>query len=226
MKISLDNLNQTITNCSKCPRLVAFRKKISKEKRKQYRNQIYWGKPTPGFGDKKSKIIIFGLAPAAHGATRTGRVFTGDKSGDLLFKCLYKAGLSNQPTSTHINDGLKLSCFITNVLKCVPPGDKPKLKELLNCSKFLERELHILKKAKILVAIGKVAFDEILKFYQRKYLLDKKKFIFGHGKRYKLPDEKLLVSSYHTSPRNFNTGLINERKIINFFKSVKKLKIN
>jgi len=105
-------------------------------------------------------------------------------------------------------------------------GDKPELKELLNCSKFLERELHILKRAKILVAIGKVAFDEILKFYQRIYLLDKKKFIFGHGKRYKLPDGKLLGSSYHTSPRNFNTGLINERKIINLFKSVKKLKIN
>jgi len=226
MKINMEDLNQKIITCSKCARLVSFRKKISKEKRKQYRDQVYWGKPTPGFGDAKSKIIIFGLAPAAHGATRTGRVFTGDKSGDLLFKCLYKAGLSNQPTSTDINDGLKLSCFITNVLKCVPPGDKPELKELLNCSRFLEEELQILSKAKILVTIGKVAFDEIIKFYQRKYALDKKNYIFGHSKKFKLPDGKFLVSSYHTSPRNFNTGLVNERKIINFFKLVKNLKIN
>ena len=140
---------------------------------------------------------------AAHGATRTGRVFTGDKSGDLLFKCLYKAGLSNQPTSTDINDGLKLSCFITNVLKCVPPGDKPELKELLNCANFLEGELHILREAKILVTIGKVAFNEILKFYQRKYSLDKKNYIFGHGKKYKLPDGKVVGKLLPHLPKKF-----------------------
>ena len=223
MNIHIKKLNNNIINCNQCKRLVLFRKKICRVKRKQYINQIYWGKPTPGFGDINSKIVIFGLAPAAHGATRTGRVFTGDKSGDLLFKCLFKAGLSNQPTSTDVNDNLKISCFITNVLKCVPPEDKPKQKELLNCSNFLEEELLILKKSKILVAIGKVAFDEIIKFYKRKYTFSSKFFIFGHNKKYVLPDNKTLISSYHTSPRNFNTGLISVKKITNFFKLVKKL---
>ena len=223
MNTKLSSLNQKIIRCSQCPRLVQFRKKISKEKRKQYLHETYWGRPTPGFGDAKSKIIIFGLAPAAHGATRTGRVFTGDKSGDFLFKCLYKAGLSNQISSTRINDGLKLSCFITNVLKCVPPKDKPKLKELSNCSHFLENELLILSKAKILVTIGKVAFEEILRFYKKRYGIEKKIYIFGHGKKYMLPDNKILISSYHTSPRNFNTGLINEKKITDLFKVAKKI---
>ena len=122
----LKNLNNKIIKCKKCPRLVKFRNKISLEKRKQYIDQKYWGKPITGFGDYKGKILFVGLAPAAHGGTRTGRVFTGDKSSDFLYKCLYKAKISNQPTSIHINDGLKLNkAYITTALKCVPPGDKP-----------------------------------------------------------------------------------------------------
>ena len=131
MNIKIDSLNKTILKCKKCPRLVNFVKKISTEKRKQNINETYWGKPVTGFGEVDAKILIIGLAPAAHGGTRTGRAFTGDKSGDFLFKCLFKAKISNQPNSENLNDGLKLkSTYITNILKCVPPGDKPKIEEL------------------------------------------------------------------------------------------------
>ena len=138
MNIRIKKLNKTIIKCKKCPRLVNFIKKISTEKRKQNINEEYWAKPVTGFGDSEAKILILGLAPAAHGGTRTGRVFTGDKSGDFLFKSLHKAKISNQPTSTSLNDGLKLySAYITNILKCVPPEDKPLTKELNNCSCLL-----------------------------------------------------------------------------------------
>ena len=128
MNIKIDSLNKTILKCKKCPRLVNFVKKISTEKRKQNIKETYWGKPVTGFGAIDAKILIIGLAPAAHGGTRTGRAFTGDKSGDFLFRCLFKAKISNQPNSENLNDGLKLkSTYITNILKCVPPGDKPKI---------------------------------------------------------------------------------------------------
>ena len=137
MTIKLNKLNNTIIKCKKCPRLIKFIKKISVEKRKQNINENYWGKPVAGFGDLNAKLLILGLAPAAHGGTRTGRAFTGDKSGEFLFKCLYKANISNQSFSENLNDGLKIkSTYVTNILKCVPPGDKPLIQELDNCSKY------------------------------------------------------------------------------------------
>ena len=161
-------LNKTIIRCNKCSRLVRFRKKISKIKRKQFENQKYWGKPITGFGDINSKMLIVGLAPAAHGGTRTGRVFTGDKSSEFLYKCLYKAKISNQSISINKNDGLKLkNAFITTALKCVPPGDKPKKNELVNCSKFFKQEINILKNLRVVVALGKVAFDACIDFYKK-----------------------------------------------------------
>ena len=172
MNIKIDSLNKTILKCKKCPRLVNFVKKISTEKRKQNINETYWGKPVTGFGEINAKILIIGLAPAAHGGTRTGRAFTGDKSGDFLFKCLFKAKISNQPNSENLNDGLKLkSTYITNILKCVPPGDKPKIEELNNCSKYtlIAFEIYNLKKLKTIIALGKVAFDNCVKFYKKKY---------------------------------------------------------
>ena len=145
-KNKLEKLNKSIIKCKKCSRLVKFRKKISREKRKQYINEKYWGKPITGFGDVKGKILFVGLAPAAHGGTRTGRVFTGDRSSDFLYKCLYKVKISNKNTSDNINDGLKLNnAFITTALKCVPPGDKPSLNELNNCSNFFNQEINNLK---------------------------------------------------------------------------------
>ena len=217
------NLKKNITNCKKCPRLVKFRKKIISKKRKQYLNEKYWGKPITGFGDLNGKILFVGLAPAAHGATRTGRVFTGDKSSDFLYKCLNKVKISNQPNSDYINDGLKLNkAYITTALKCVPPGDKPLNNELSNCFKFFNEEIKMLKNLKVIVALGKIAFDACKSFYKENYNLNKK-IIFSHNAIYKLPDNKLLVGCYHPSPRNVNTGRIDERKMSSLFKKVLKL---
>ena len=223
MNIRLNNLNKTIVNCKKCPRLVKFIHKVSVKKRKQNINEVYWGKPVPGFGNLNSKLAIIGLAPAAHGGTRTGRAFTGDKSGDFLFKCLYKVGISNYPFSKHLNDNLKLkSTYITNILKCVPPQDKPLSNEILNCSKFFNEEMLSLKKLKVVVTLGKVAFDNCIKLYKQKFDM-KQKFIFKHGNIHLLPNGLLILSSYHPSPRNVNTKLISIKMMVNLLKKAKKL---
>ncbi len=223
MKIKFKKLNKCIINCKKCPRLINFSKKISKKRRRKNINEVYWGKPVTGFGDINAKIMIVGLAPAAHGGTRTGRAFTGDKSGDFLFKSLLATKISNLPTSTHINDGLKIKkTFITNILKCVPPNDKPLKKELNSCSKYFGTEISNLKKLKVIVTLGKVAFDNCLKFYKKNYLFNKK-FIFKHGAKYLLPDGKILISSYHPSPRNVNTKIITPTMINQLFRKAKKI---
>ena len=223
MNISLNNLNKKIINCKKCPRLVKFVNKISSTKRKQNKNEIYWGKPVPGFGNINSKIAIIGLAPAAHGGTRTGRAFTGDKSGDFLFKCLFEVGISNNSFSKNLNDNLKLnSTYITNILKCVPPEDKPLSNELYNCSNFFNKEILSLKKVRVIVTLGKVAFDNCVNLYKSKLKI-KKKFIFKHGKAQKLPNGLIILPSYHPSPRNVNTKLISYKMMINLFKKAKRL---
>ena len=222
-KINFKQLNKNIIACNKCSRLVKFRKKISTEKRKQYLREEYWGKPITGFGDQNGKILFVGLAPAAHGGTRTGRVFTGDKSSEFLYKCLHKAKISNQSKSEHINDGLKLKkAYITTALKCVPPGDKPKKNELDNCFRFFNSEISYLKNLKVIVALGKIAFDACKYFYKSKYNFNEK-INFVHNKIYKLPDNILLIGCYHPSPRNVNTGRINEKKMTNLFRKVLKL---
>ena len=223
MNIKFKNLNKTIIKCKKCPRLVKFIKKISSEKRKQNINELYWGKPVTGFGGHNAKLLILGLAPAAHGGTRTGRAFTGDKSGEFLFKCLYKAKIANQPFSENLNDGLNLnSTYITNILKCVPPGDKPLKDELNNCSNYFDTEISNLKRLKIIITLGKVAFENCIKFYKKNYDLDKKIY-FRHGKSYILPNNIMLIASYHPSPRNVNTKLISTKMMTNLFKRAKKL---
>ena len=166
--------------------------------------------------------MIVGLAPAAHGGTRTGRAFTGDKSSDFLFNCLYMTSISNLPTSSHSKDGLKLnSAYITNILKCVPPSDKPLNKELNNCSNYFDNEIQNLKNLKVIIALGKIAFDNCVKFYKRYFIINKK-LIFKHGAKYILPDGKILISSYHPSPRNVNTKIINTKKMINLLKVANK----
>ena len=223
MNIKFKKLNKTIVNCKKCPRLTNFIKKISLEKRKQNINEKYWGKPVTGFGDLKAKLMIIGLAPAAHGGTRTGRAFTGDKSGDFLFKSLYSVKISNQDYSKKNNDGLKLnSTYITNILKCVPPGDKPKNNELIKCSDYFIKELDYLENLSVIVALGKVAFDNCLKIYKKKFKINKK-FEFKHGKKYLLPDNKTLIASYHPSPRNVNTKVVTTRMINQLFRKAKKI---
>ena len=223
MSSNFNKLNKSIINCKKCKRLVRFRKKISKDKRKQYQQETYWGKPITGFGDTNGKILFVGLAPAAHGGTRTGRVFTGDKSSDFLYKCLFKAKISNQPKSEYKNDGLKLrKAFITTALKCVPPEDKPLKQELNNCFKYFDQEINLLKNLKIIVALGKIAFDACKYFYKNNYGFTEN-IQFKHNKIFKLPNNILLVGCYHPSPRNVNTGRINEKKMTLLFKRVLKL---
>ena len=223
MDIRLNNLNKTIVNCKKCPRLVKFIHKVSTKKRKQNINEEYWGKPVPGFGDLDSKLAIIGLAPAAHGGTRTGRAFTGDKSGDFLFKCLYQVGISNSPVSKNLNDNLKLkSTYITNILKCVPPEDKPLSNELSNCSNFFDEEILSLRNLRVIVTLGKVAFDNCIKLYKQKFNI-RQKFIFKHSKTQTLPNGLIILSSYHPSPRNVNTKLISNKMMISLFRKAKKL---
>ena len=223
MNIKFKKLNKTIVKCKKCPRLSNFIKKISLEKRKQNINEKYWGKPVTGFGDLNAKLMIIGLAPAAHGGTRTGRAFTGDKSGDFLFKSLHKVGISNQNFSNQINDRLKLkSTYITNILKCVPPNDKPKNNELINCSNYFNQELNNLKNLAVIVALGKVAFDNCLKIYKKKFKINKK-FQFKHSKNYLLPDNKTLIACYHPSPRNVNTKVVTTAMINKLFRKAKRI---
>ena len=221
MNIKFKKLNKTIVKCKKCPRLTDFIKKISLEKRKQNMNEKYWGKPVTGFGDIKAKLMIIGLAPAAHGGTRTGRAFTGDKSGDFLFKSLYSTKISNQNFSEKAGDGLKLkSTYITNILKCVPPGDKPINEEIIKCSNYFAKELEYLKDLKVIVALGKVSFDSCLKIYKKKFKINQK-FEFKHGKKYVLPDNRILIACYHPSPRNVNTKVLTLPMINQLFKKAK-----
>ena len=223
MNIKFKKLNKTIVKCKKCKRLTNFIKKISIEKRKQNINEKYWGKPVTGFGDINAKLMIIGLAPAAHGGTRTGRAFTGDKSGDFLFKSLYSVKISNQNFSKHLKDGLNLkSTYITNILKCVPPGDKPTNNELASCSNYFIKELEYLQNVKVIVALGKVAFDNCLKIYKKNFKI-KKKIIFKHNKDYLLPDGKRLIACYHPSPRNVNTKVVTSLMINKLFKKAKKI---
>ena len=223
MDFKFKKLNNSIIKCKKCPRLIKFSKKISSIKRRQNISEVYWGKPVTGFGDINAKLMIIGLAPAAHGGTRTGRAFTGDKSGGFLFNCLHKTGISNLPTSTNSKDGLKLnSTYITNILKCVPPGDKPLNIELSNCSNYFDDEIQNLKNLKVIITLGKIAFDSCIKFYKKNYIINKK-LIFIHGAKYSLPDGKILIPSYHPSPRNVNTKVINSQKMINLLWGAKKI---
>ena len=224
MNNSLLKLNQEIIKCRNCKRLVLFRTKIAKVKRKQFINENYWGKPVTGYGDPKAKLLMMGLAPAAHGGNRTGRVFTGDKSADFLFKCLFKSKLANQPNSDYRNDGLKLyNIYLTAALKCVPPGDKPTSEELKTCSSYLKKEIKLLPNINIILALGKIAFDACLNFYKEKYEIKNKDYVFSHGAKFILPDNKTLIGSYHPSPRNVNTGRINVHKMVKLLENVKKI---
>lgn len=224
MTTSLIKLNKKIIVCTKCQRLVNFRKKIANEKRKQYIDEIYWGKPITGYGDPKAQLLMIGLAPAAHGGNRTGRVFTGDQSSDFLFRCLYAVGFSNQPSSIHKNDGLQLyNTYLTTALKCVPPADKPTVNELKTCFPYFKKENQYLNRVIIILALGKIAFDACLNFYKEDFDIKNKNYTFSHGCKYKLPDNKVLIGSYHPSPRNVNRKIINIQKMVSLLKKADKI---
>jgi uracil-DNA glycosylase family 4 len=203
-------LNEEIVACRKCPRLVRYREKVAREKRRAYREWNYWGKPIPGFGDAHAQLLILGLAPAAHGANRTGRVFTGDRSGDFLYAALHKAGFANQPTSVQRYDGLQLTnAYISATCRCAPPDNKPLPKEIENCRGYLEREMEILK-PKAVLALGKIAWDaylEILK--QRGVIASRSLYRFAHGAEAEVvPDSPRLFGVYHPSQQNTQTGRV------------------
>ena len=215
------DLEEKIIECRKCDRLVSFREKIAREKRRSYMNWNYWGKAVPGYGDPNAKIMILGLAPAAHGGNRTGRVFTGDKSADFLFKCLYHVGLANQPNSDHRNDGLKLEGYMTPAVKCVPPGDNPTEDEKSNCDSFLDQEYSLLKRLKVILGLGKIGFDSCLRFVRNVHPLKMKDYKFGHGVRYELPNGLILFGAFHPSPRNVNTGRLTFDMMVGILEQIK-----
>jgi uracil-DNA glycosylase family 4 len=204
---TLSHLQQQIVRCSRCPRLVAHRARVAREKVKRYREWDYWGKPVPGFGDPKARLLIIGLAPAAHGGNRTGRVFTGDRSGDWLYGALYQAGFANQSTSVHKEDGLELhDCYITAAVHCAPPDNKPLPEEFAACRPYLLQELSLLAQVRVVIALGQIAFGA--------YLTARRELgasvpspvpRFGHGLAYTL-DSVTLLGSYHPSQQNTFTG--------------------
>lgn len=204
----LERLNDEIVRCRKCPRLVEYRERVAREKRLAFRGCEYWGKPVPGFGDPRAQLVILGLAPAAHGGNRTGRVFTGDRSGDFLYDALYRAGFANQPTSTHRGDGLRLkNAYVAAGIRCAPPGNKPLPSELGNCRGYFERELEILRPCAIL-ALGGIAMRVYLGLLKdRGQIRSLADFPFRHGASYKLPsDLPRLFTSFHPSQQNTFTG--------------------
>ena len=219
--MTIAQIETDVISCRKCPRLVEFREKIAREKRKSYLDWNYWGKAVPGYGSPKAKLMILGLAPAAHGGDRTGRVFTGDKSADFLFKCLHYVGLANQAKSDHREDGLKLDAYITAAVKCVPPGDKPTAEEKDTCESYLSREFESLKNLKIVLALGKIGFDSCLKLVRKTYPFKMKEFKFGHGVRYELPNGLILYGAFHPSPRNVNTKKLTFEMMVDFLETVK-----
>src|SRR5271168_753213 len=200
---------EEVVSCRKCPRLVVYREKIAQEKRRAFREWTYWGKPIPGFGDPHAKLFILGLAPAAHGGNRTGRVFTGDRSADFLFQALYGVGFANQPTSTNREDGLQLrNAYIAAAARCAPPANKPLPSEIQNCRGYLQRELAILK-PKVILALGKIAWDAYLDLLRSEgRIASRAAYKFGHGVECVMPGGERLVGIYHPSQQNTQTGLV------------------
>lgn len=211
----LDELNTGIIECKKCPRLAKYIRKVAREKVKRYNDWEYWGRPLPGFGDPNAKLLIIGLAPAAHGGNRTGRMFTGDSSGDWLAKALYESGFANQPTSERRDDGLTLKgAYITATVRCAPPDNKPAMKEIENCSCYLLEELKILKNVKVVLTLGCVAFNTYTKLHNIKGLK------FMHGAFYNHGDV-ILVASYHPSRQNTQTGRLTWEEWIKVFRKIR-----
>lgn len=222
---SLEELNKTIIQCRKCPRLVRWREQVGKQPPRRYQGQNYWANPLPGFGDPKARLFIVGLAPAAHGGNRTGRIFTGDQSGNWLYEALYRFGFANQPDSVHRNDGLKLkNCYITAAVRCAPPANKPARVEFERCRPYLVQELGLLKNIRVVLALGKIAFDSFLKAYQESSgLLPKPRPHFRHGGVDHLSGGLTLLASYHPSQQNTFTGKLTKNMFHDIFKKAKKI---
>jgi uracil-DNA glycosylase len=214
----LYRINERITQCKLCPRLSNYIKAVGKSKVKRFINEQYWAKPLPGFGDVEAKLLIIGLAPAAHGGNRTGRMFTGDSSGDWVTKALFQTGFANIPTSQFRNDGLILKgAYIVAAVRCAPPNNRPTPFEISNCSQYLLAELNILHSTKVILALGKIAFDAYCKACNLKGIA------FDHGARYCIKGDKILLASYHPSRQNTNTHKLTWQMWMDIFKTVRSL---
>ena len=207
----LEQLQETVVACERCARLREYCRGIGETRRKSYRDQEYWAKPVPGFGDPNARILVLGLAPGAHGANRTGRPFTGDGSGDFMYPVLHELGMASKAKAVSREDGLKLRHLrICSVVRCAPPGDKPTPEEVRNCSTHLSAEIAALRKVKVVVCLGKIAWDGYLAHLLALGMIERRSaFVFGHGAEYRLPNGITLLGSYHPSLRNTNTGRLN-----------------
>jgi len=208
MRDSLDRVAAEVVRCERCPRLREWCRSVARDKVKRFQQDDYWGRPLPGFGDPRARVLIVGLAPAAHGGNRTGRVFTGDRSGDFLFAALHRTGFANQPSSVSRDDGLRLiDCFITPVVRCAPPANKPQPDEILSCREYITRELALLPRLQAVLALGRIAMDGFLAVLRGQGRLPARRaYAFGHGVRHDLGDGRQLFASYHPSQQNTFTG--------------------
>jgi len=222
----LDTLQDEIVRCRRCPRLREHCAHIAEIKRRAYHDQPYWGKPVPAFGDPAARILILGLAPAAHGANRTGRMFTGDRSGDWLYRALYQTGLASQPVSVSRDDGQQLrGVYITASARCAPPDNKPTPEEIRNCRPYLDRELELLGHLRVIVALGRIAFDNYLDLLKsRGQIPSRSAFVFGHNRQFRIGSGlPILISSYHPSQQNTSTGKLTEKMLLDVFRTAKRL---
>jgi len=220
-----DILQNDIVSCRLCPRLREHCARVATVKRRAYRDWEYWGKPVPGFGDPQARILILGLAPGAHGSNRTGRMFTGDRSGDMLYGALHRTGFASQPASFSRQDGLTLrGVYITAAARCAPPGNKPTPQEIRNCRPYLERELDLLGGVRVVVALGRIAFDAYLDALKaRSAIRSRAAFAFGHNRRFEIaPGLPVLISSYHPSQQNTSTGKLTEKMMLDVFRKARR----
>jgi uracil-DNA glycosylase family 4 len=221
---ALAGLELEVVSCRRCPRLVNFREHVAR-KRRRYIDWEYWGKPVPGFGDTKARLLVVGLAPAPHGGNRTGRVFTGDRSGDFLFGALHIAGFASQPTSVSRNDGLRVQgAYLTAAVKCAPPGNKPETREIVNCSRFLGKELEIFREAVAVLCLGQTAYRSTLNVLMAQYQSARRIPRFRHGLELSFGSNVPRVfASYHPSPRNTQTGKLTERMLLSLLARIRRI---
>ncbi len=223
--LALETLNQEIVACNLCPRLRAHCTTIARVRRRAYAEWEYWGRPVPSFGDPQARVLALGLAPGAHGSNRTGRPFTGDGSGDFLYPVLYESGFASQPNAVSRHDGMKLTgLWITSVAHCAPPANKPTPAELRNCAPWLDREMSLLTHLRVVVCLGRIAFDGLLAHEARVGTLPaRREFKFAHGAEFRLPSGLIAIASYHPSLQNTNTGKLTRAMLLKVFRRARKL---
>jgi uracil-DNA glycosylase family 4 len=221
----LEALNARIVACELCPRLREYCAEVAGTRRRAYLDWEYWGRPVPSFGDEQARVMVLGLAPGAHGSNRTGRMFTGDGSGDFLFPTLYEAGFASQPKAVSRDDGMKLTgLWIGAVVRCAPPGNKPTPEELRTCAPWLEQELRLLTELRVVVCLGKIAFDGLLAHAKRSgQLASRSGFVFAHGAEFTLPGGLKAIASYHPSLQNTNTGKLTRPMFLAIFKRAREM---